>query len=50
MCAEAQLIALKEAGITAVKYCYEETTDPETLLNLVEKSDQVVRIYPRSSL
>lgn len=47
MCAEAQLVALKAAGITAVADCYEETTDPETLLERLETSDQVLRVYPK---
>lgn len=47
MCAEAQLDCLKAAGITAVADCYEETVDPQTLLEKLSNSDQVLRIYPR---
>jgi hypothetical protein len=47
MCAEAQLVCLKAAGIRDVAECYEETTDPETLLEKLEGSDQVLKVFPR---
>jgi hypothetical protein len=47
MCAEAQLICLKASGIEVVADCYEETIDPETLLERLETSEQVLKVYPR---
>jgi len=46
MCAEGALMCLKAAGIDDVQGLYEETTDPETLLEVVERSTQVTRVYP----
>jgi hypothetical protein len=47
MCAEAQLVCLKAAGIEVVADCYEETVDPQTLLERLSSSGQVTRVYPR---
>lgn len=46
MCAEGTLVCLKAAGVEDVQGLYEETTDPETLLEVVERSAHVTRVYP----